>query len=276
MVDQNVVDYLLKLGLSQESAAVYTALIGKKAQTAQEIAEATKVPKTTVYRRIEELKVFGLVEEQLDEYKKVFAPTSSDFFNLLIVKKEQEIKDLRAQLPHIRHLLLGQFQSFDPETKVLFYRGQDGIQQMLWNMLKTKTDVSGFTYRDLTNFVGRSFSDSWVKEFQANRSTVRDIYSDEYIVSKFEAKNPEGVPWGLGDSRYVAPETLDINHQMDIYNNVVCIYNWYKGDVFGIEIYNEKVARFHRQIFNILWGTGKELDYIKQEKRYREITAKLA
>lgn len=271
MVDQNLLEYLLKLGLSQESATIYLSLLGKKGQTAQEIAKATKVPKTTVYRRIDALKQIGLIEEQVEEYKKVFAATSADFFNLLIVKKEQEVKELRAQLPHIRHLLLGQFQSFDPETKVLFYRGQDGIQQMLWNMLKGKVDVVGFTYRDLTPFIGKSFSENWTKELRANRSTVKDIFSDEYIKSKFEAKTPDEVSWNLGDSRYIAPNILDITHQLDIYNNVVSIYNWHKGDIFGIEIYNEKVAKLQRQIFEVMWNMGEVYDLTKQQKRYRQL-----
>lgn len=271
MVDQSVIEFLSKLDVNSEGAKVYLALLGKPGQTAQVIAQKTSIPKTTVYRRIEELKKLSLVEEQIDEYKKVFTSTSVDLLNLLVIKKEKEIQELRAQLPNITQLLHGQFHNFDPETKVLFYRGRDGIQQMLWNDLQAKTEVVGYTYRDITNFVGKNFTDTWNEEFKKNGHEARDVYSDEYIKSKFESDKPEEVGWFDWQSRYIPPEILDIQHQMDVYNNVVGIYNWSGDDIFGVEIYNEKVAKLQRQIFEAMWQRGKAYDFKQQKRRFKQI-----
>ena len=59
-------------------------------------------------------------------------------------------------------------------------------------------------------------------------------------------------------SRYLPSSILSIDHQTDIYDDVVAFYNWHEGEVFGVEIYNDKVASMQRQIFEILWGMGKE------------------
>lgn len=44
---------------------------------------------------------------------------------------------------------------------------------------------------------------------------------------------------------------------MDIYNDVIGIYSWHEGEVFGVEIYNEKVATMHKQLFEIVWKIAK-------------------
>ena len=55
------------------------------------------------------------------------------------------------------------------------------------------------------------------------------------------------------ESRYIPPGLLKIDHQLDVYNDVVAIYNWYEGEVFGIQIVNEKVADFQKQLFDLVW-----------------------
>lgn len=271
MVDQKILTFLSKLDIPQEEARIYTALIGKQAQTAQEIAKTTSIPKTTIYRRIEELKKLGIVEEQIDEYKKVFTAASVDHLNLLVIEKEQKIKELRAELPDVTQLLTGPSIDLDPNTKVLFYRGRDGIRQMLWNDLRSQTEIIGYTYRDITLFTGKNFADRWNEEFKRTKLKARDLYSDEYLKSKFEQNNPKIIGWSGWQSRYISPKVLDITHQMDIYNDVVGIYSWHEGEVFGVEIYNEKVAKLQKQLFEAMWKTGKPLTFVEQEHTMKKV-----
>lgn len=58
-------------------------------------------------------------------------------------------------------------------------------------------------------------------------------------------------------SGYIPSALLNFNHQVDIYNNVVSFYNWHEGEVFRVEIYNDKIARMHKQLFEIVWKLGK-------------------
>ncbi|EKD96520.1 MAG: hypothetical protein ACD_24C00009G0001 [uncultured bacterium] len=45
---------------------------------------------------------------------------------------------------------------------------------------------------------------------------------------------------------------------MDIYNDVLALYNWHKGEVFGVEIYNDKITAMQKQIFEVLWKMAKK------------------
>ena len=256
MVDQKIIEFISKLGIGEEGARIYIVLTQKTGQSAQTIARKTAIPKTTVYRRLEELKKFEIVEEQVEEYKKVFTAAPPDLLNLLVIKREQEVKELRAQLPQITQLLAGQNKNFDPGTKVLFYRGVDGIQQMNWNALKTKGELCGYTYRAWEELVGENFVDKFLDDYSRLDFSIKEIYSDEFLKTRDYNKRPGGL-WPRWQGRYIKPEILDINHQMDIYNDVVAIYNWHEGDSFGVEIHNQKVAKMQRQIFNVLWQLGK-------------------
>ena len=271
MVDQKIIEFISKLGIGEESAKIYLALIMKSRQTAQTLAKKTGIPKTTIYRRLEELKKFEIVEEQVDEYKKFFTAASTDLLNLLVIKKEQEVKELRAELPEITELLVGQTKNFDPGTKVLFYRGKDGIQQMNWNALKTKGELCGYTYRAWDEVVGVAFIEKFLDDYSRLTFNIKELYSDELIKSRDYHDRPN-THWPRWEGRYLSPEILDINHQMDIYNDVVAIYNWHEGDVFGVEIYNEKVAKMQRQIFDLLWQQGENLTQKERENMQGKIT----
>ena len=38
---------------------------------------------------------------------------------------------------------------------------------------------------------------------------------------------------------------------MDIYYDVITIYNWFEGEIFGVEIKNEKVVLMNKQLFEL-------------------------
>ena len=125
---------------------------------------------------------------------------------------------------------------------------------MVWNVLKATTEVVGYTYRDLADFVGQKFMDDFAAEFIRRNLVIRDVFGDEYK-SKW---NPADNWAGHVKSRYLPDKILTIPHQMDIYDDVVSFYNWHEGEVFGVEIYNGKVARLQKQLFELAWEKGKD------------------
>lgn len=256
MVDQKLKSFLIRLGIGDESASIYLDLVGKPARTAQAISQNCKIPKTTVYRRLEELIAQGLVEERVEEYKKLYESAPPETLKLIISKKEQEIHELASELPLITDLF-SVTKSFDPETKVLFYRGQDGIKQMNWNVLKTKGEFCGYTFRAWEEIVGKKYVDDFYNEYRSKNFSGREIYSQEYVKSR-KTNQASSLKWLRWQTRYLDQKIVNVVHQMDIYNDVVAIYNWHDGEVFGIEIYNAKISAMQKQIFEVLWGLSKK------------------
>lgn len=101
---------------------------------------------------------------------------------------------------------------------------------------------------------------------------VHDIYSDQYFKYKEDwlkkhKHKPEG-DWSFWESRYISEKILKVDQNIDIYNDVVAYYHWDGEESFGVEIYNERVAEFHKQIHRVLWKLAKPVDHFDWSKKW--------
>jgi len=257
----NLRQFFSKLNLPEEEMIIYWLLVQHGNSTTLELARVTGISRTQVYRFLEKMKKEGLVEEIIDEYRLLAKAVDIDQLERLVKEKEYDTKELRSLFPDVRKLLslgIGQNQ---PGTKVLFYKGRDGLRQMLWNTLKAKEVVRGYSYRMVEDSIGEKFALEWAHEWVNRKLSGKDIISDDYIQNRKESKRPNhlDIVGFTFRSRYLPPNILKIDHQMDVYNNIVSYYSWHEGDVFGVEIYNQKVADFEKQVFEIVWKQAKPI-----------------
>ncbi len=253
--------FLSNLGLIHEEIKLYQALMEHGTQTKLQLSRQTGINRTNVYRIVEGLKLKGLVQEIIEENTTLIMPTGIDVIERMVKEQEENVTKLKEQLPTIAPMLSNIRSLSDKQAKVLFYRGQEGIRQMAWNVLKMKKEGVGFTYRPYAEIIGADFLEKWREEFIHRNLIWRDIYSDEYLQNR--DKYSEKQLWGDAPnfpSRYISSKVLQIDHQLDVYNDIVGIYNWYEGEVFGVEIYNEKVARFQKQLFEIIWQMAQAVE----------------
>ncbi len=259
-MENTIKEFLNKLGLNTEEVMLYSALTEKGALSILQLSRTTGINRTKVYRIIEKLHQIGLVEEIIDEHKKLIRTAGIDKLELLVREEEAQAKKLREVFPSISNILSGNPVLHQPGTKVLFYRGKEGVRQQVWNTLKTKGELLGYSYRPLEELIGEYYR-KWYEEWIKRNLKMRDIYSDSYIEGKKSAKQKiDSLDFKSHNiiSRYIPSKILDISHQMDIYNDVVSIYHWYDGEIFGVEIYNEKVASMQKQLFEIVWKMAVE------------------
>ncbi|MBI4067093.1 helix-turn-helix domain-containing protein [Candidatus Gottesmanbacteria bacterium] len=256
-MNNNIIkDFLLNLGLTPEESAIYSTLLEKGPQTVLEISRNSGLDRTGVYRHLEKLQSRGIIEEIIDENRKMYAAADMSALEFLVKEKENQVRKLQESLPLIDKIITSREGDHQPGTKVLFYRGKDGIKQQVWNTLRADKICLGYTYRKLGELIG-DFYIRWLDEWVARKLLFRDIYSDDYLKSlKVQTINPH-IPPGHFESRYISPDVLNINHQYDIYNDVISIYNWHEGEVFGVEIYNQKIADMQRQLFEIVWQSAE-------------------
>lgn len=256
MVDNTLHNYLLNLGLRSDEVAIFQALLDGGQQTAAQISERSAIAKTTVYRRLASLRKLGLVEQTLSDFTTLYRLAHPSRLNLVVLEKEHQLAQLKELLPSISQLIgVGQIQA-DPTTEVRFFKGVEGVKQMTWNILAGSGDLCGYSFRVFSE-LGEDFAREWSSHFVRSGRTARDLYSDAYVDSLDQfgkaAKNSQKSWWRNWQSRYIAPALLDIQHQQDIFDDVVAIYNWHEGEVFGVEIHNRQVAQLQRQLFELAW-----------------------
>lgn len=255
MQKQDLIKYLCKLGLTTEEAQIYVALSTQGTCTPLLLSRLTGINRTKVYRTVESLREKRLVAEEIEENTTRYSPAPTARIQEILKDKQVGVAELAREYVEIENSLGELSAKASSDTKVRFYRGIEGIRQMVWNVLKAKSEIVGYTTRDLTDYVGEKFMREFVEEFVRRNLHMRDIFSDEYVKSK-----KTQLDWGgRAPSRYLPGKVLSIPHQMDIYDEVVTFYEYQGGEVWGTEIYNAKVARVQKQLFEIAWERAKKI-----------------
>ncbi|MBU1326799.1 hypothetical protein KKB64_01075 [Patescibacteria group bacterium] len=257
MTSDKLHQFLSLLGFSPDEITLYLTLAQKGMLTTLELSRTTGIGRTQVYRLIENLKAKGAAEEVIDEHRRLAKAVEAGELLRLIKEKVHQSQQLQELFPQVQQLLQARVGENQADTKVLFYRGKQGLRQLIWHTLRAHHEVVGYTYRSIEEYVGSDFMLDWRDSFVRKGLVLRDIYSEEYLTSRRQVPWPVGFPKTNFRSRFISQKLLRVNLQMDIYNDVVAQYNWHEGEVFGVEIYNRKIADFHRQLFEIVWKSGK-------------------
>jgi sugar-specific transcriptional regulator TrmB len=252
-----IVILLHSLDIPDDEIRVWRALVAAPDQTMLSLSKMTGISRTQMYRIVESLRKRGLVQDIIDENHRLIRATDPAYLSAIIEEKARTAELARSLFPNIRTLLASDPMAKEPGTEVKYYKGRSGIRQMILHTLNAKKEIVGYTYRRVNELVGDTFIRNWRDEFLLRDITLRDIYSDHYRDSIKQEKTHITYLLDRFPSRYLNPSILDINLQMDIYNDIVATYNWYEGDVFGVEIKNTKLAHFHKQLFELVWNLAE-------------------
>lgn len=244
-------------GLNNKEVQTYSILLGKGPQTPLELSRATNINRTTTYRVLEKLKELGLVEEVLGQKSTSFQARGPERLKMIIAQKEAEISKLNEGLPDlITQLSAVQIKRF-ASTKAIYFRGQRGLQQLLWNTLKSpkKSTVVGYGCLDWNTYLGEKFAEKLRQKYVEKQIYSKEISNRAY---KDFTENKNYLE-KIYQNRTLLKSKLEINHNTYIYNDVFCFYGKYGEEFYGIEIQNSEIAKTQRQIFYLLWRRAKKV-----------------
>ena len=122
--------------LTADHASVYLSLLELGEASASSIAKMSKLPRSTTYLLLDELKKHALVSEVKGEKKKYFTPVSPERLKDLLDEKAREIRridlDLRTNFAVVETLFENHRSSF---PKVRFYEGENGLKTVYFDSL---------------------------------------------------------------------------------------------------------------------------------------------
>lgn len=246
-------DYFRKLGLGPEIAALYQALHRHGPQSISQLARTSGVERTRMYRLLDEIAASNLIEVETQYKRHIFKAAPIGNVQILLSKKEQELKHLQQGLDTISRRL-EQDNRRSPYTHVQFYRGAEGAKQLLWNQTKATTEQLCILHENLQVRVGSAFFDRWVKRCNEQGIKSRGIVNDHFIKTQqawyARHHNQRLQHW---QSRHITSDVFPITHSTIVYNDIVTYYNWKDGEIFGIEIHNQDIANAQRHFFEMLW-----------------------
>lgn len=255
--------YMRKLGMAEEWAEVYLDLVEHGESTPLLVARSTGLNRTKVYRVLEQMQKQRLVSEIVGEHTTRFVPAGPERIEEMLKAKQVMVAEVSSKWGLMGQKLEELEVAREAETKVRYYKGRSGIQQMVWNTLKASKEIVGYTHTAFEGAVGEKFAQDYYDEFYRRNLHMRDLVSESYresmrgveLAKQSYRQHPH---WESHiQSRYLAPQILVIPHQMDIYDGVVSFYRWEGKEVFGVEIYNPHVYQMQKQLFELAWEKGK-------------------
>ncbi len=256
----NTTTFFQQIGFSQEESKILSYLSKHKRQSILQISRGTSIERTKIYRIIDELLKKGFVIQSKDYKSNYYSIGSVSRFYELKESEVEKAKFLTSNWASLVSVLTEN--TTDRSTDVRFYNGKEGIKQIQYNELSANKEILSFTYRNLKDIIGRKFFTNWAKEAEARGIIVKDLRTQSF--DKFDKQMKFKPSPFKGDRiRYLPAKYKDFHLAVDIYNDIVVLYEWRDNDAFAVEIQNKNFAKFMKTIFNDYWKLAKPRKDVK-------------
>lgn len=247
----NTLQWLKELGLTGDEAVLYTELL-KGPQTHLELARATGINRTKVYRLADELEKRSLIATHSDDTGTALIASDPATFEIELVNKEEALKRQRTIFKHVLPELHKLQHKGKTDFEVNTYQGVQGFKQMLWHELKAKGELLVLGKSTIEQLVENV---RWAEKHRA--LTVEANYAVRQIINSDEVLDPFTRNQEFMDSHYeerlIGGEVLPMRQTISIYNNTVAVYHWRTGDKVGVEIVGKMYVAMMREIFEYYW-----------------------
>ncbi len=251
-----VVTFLKQVGLDTEQAALYIFLQENGPSTVLAMSRGLATGRTKLYPALEQMVKKQVIAMHERHYGTTYEALPPENLEFLVSEHERRASGLRHNLTAAVHALRSARAVSPSGSKVLEYQGIDGLKQMNWNLMKAKDHYKVFELDALANHatVGKHFADK-----------MHVIEADKKLVTYDLTNNLKRLNDQTSyDSKrnhfaYIDPKVFKIEFETFIYNNVVTLISYDKDDIFGVEIYNDKLAHQQEQVFDLLWSQAIKL-----------------
>lgn len=247
---------LVQLGLSKEEADIYLFLIENGPSTFLEVSRGSDIERGKIYRSIDELTKKSLVELSKSSWGRKLVPSDPKILELLIKQQEMDLQKKKETFAELVDELSFSGKKISDKFIITTYRRKEGLQQMLWNELKSQEKiVYVFATGTINTFTSKKFGDLHRQEAASKRISYKELNNDMKQANT-KAYNTAPLWDTVHEFRHLPRELLDITHNITIYDNVISIINWTDSEYVGIEIKNKLLAKMFKQLFEVFWGMG--------------------
>lgn len=253
MNEKKIINYLEQLDLSDMEAKLYLALLDSGSISVRDLAELTKIKRTTAYFHIDLLVEKGLVIRVVNGSKKQVAPAQpEDGLQSLVEKKLESAQTAKAELSDV----LTAINTTLPQSKkiadaeIQYYVGLNNIRKIYAEALN-----SG----ELRSYVRLEEGDSILSDnvaffseaFKKNKDLkVREIFyntpvSKEGSLQEVSKQNNYGYKFMPKELNFTSGDTL-------IYDGKVAILN-YKGKASCVVLHSNDYYSNSKELFDFIW-----------------------
>ena len=246
-------------GLSAEESGIYLHLLESGGHSALGLSKCMKLPRTRVYRILDRLVEKGMAVQSLADQGSRYEAASPQALQLKVLEQEKKAESLKNSLPLVLEELGNLSGSGMKSNKVLYYSGQRGLLQVTHNSLRAKGELLTMEISDMNAFMDQETAEELRREFVKNKIKVRTITNLSSMDDWTEVTEMVKNNWQI---RHLPESLMKIQFEVLIYNNVYVLYQYNGGDVFCVEIYNQKLVDQKKQIFEFMWRSATPMQIL--------------
>lgn len=254
-------DELKKIGLSENEAKVYLALLELGSATADEVAKKADVKRPTTYVQLEALMKQGLVSsfERLVKKggaeKTFFRAEDPEHLKKIAETGKKKAEERAVVLENALPELLKLFAFSGERPKVRFFEGVEGL----------KTAQDEFLKSDAEEVLSISSADDILRIFPAHTENHATRRSKKGIRARLIYTTKKGAFLKQSDkeanreSRFIPPEKFPFSCDLSIYGKTIAI-SALRERPAGVVIEDKEIANSLRAIFYLVWEYSRQFN----------------
>ncbi len=268
-LDPIVVKALKNFGLSEKETAVYCEALKHQECSPFTLAQATGVPRTTVYDVLMGLSLKGLVQlQQSDGFSKQqtrIKANNPSILRKILRQKRQELTRTEVDILQILPMLKGDFHGSEPNADFQFFPGIEGAKEVMFGENKDEVDVPLYVFdnqmpmdafgpKEMDDLVDRS---SIFRQKTLHKNKEIFVLSDwtKHATVYQHHRNPNYL--STQELRFLDHPVLDFNLRLAIKETRLLITCAHEEEVWGLIINSKALSSMLNSIFQFMWLQSK-------------------
>lgn len=243
-----MLDNLKKIGLSENEAKVYLALLELGSSTAQQLAQKAELKRPTTYIQLESLMKKGLTTSFEKEVKTLFRAEDPEYLRKVLEREKETEREKEISLEKILPQLGNLYLSAGERPRVRFFEGIEGLKTIQDEFLKSKEKLikSIANVDDVLDLFPLHPEEYTPRRVQKGiRSKLIYSSSKGDILKQSDEKM-------LRESKFISPEKFHFSGDFAVLGNTTAI-SVHKKRPFGIIIESDEIAKSWEAVFDLLW-----------------------
>jgi len=244
MDETRIINVLEAIGFNRNEIIVYLDLVKCGKSSVLNISKRTKLHRSNTYDVLEKLLKKGIVDQSIENEKKIFYPIEPcDLFDYL-KQKEKELEEIIPEIEKIQNIP-------EENRRVALSEGINSARNILLHLLDFNEPLSVFgAPKNEVKIIG-IFIEHFHRKRIKRKIPLRQIYGIETISMIKKLNNMD-----YTQAKYL-PTLFNSDVSTNICGDKMVIIIW-NPKISVITIQSENVAKCYQEYFEILWKQAEE------------------
>lgn len=252
-------EFLKQLDLNDKQIDIYLDLAAYPDSTVVEISRRIKLPRSSIYLELDRLIQKGLALSLKVGKTMKFSIADPNNLKVKILDESDKLRYLINNVENFAEEVEKLRGVRTSTNSINVYKGQAGIKQQIWNVLKCKSGMLyGFSPGTLEDVTDRQFAEKWRGEF-ATRGLRNKIILNKAVPLNWS--DIEGFLDKAVEAKTLEGKEINFDREIFMYDDTLSIVSLKTDpDQYGIEITDRLLVQSYKQLFELIWN---ELAYCK-------------